>query len=209
MNGIKLNDEIIFPTKIVCVGRNYADHIEELGNKTPREPVVFIKPNSAISANLYCSSVDSIHYEGEMTFLLRGGRIVAVGFGLDLTKREIQSQLKAEGLPWERAKAFDHSAVFSPFVEFHGELSTLSMELCINGKPAQYGHWDLMLYKPDELVEAVNRFLSFEDGDLLMSGTPKGVGEIYAGDVFVGRLFDGDRVLVESRWVAEVGIFDC
>ncbi len=118
-------------SKIVCVGRNYVEHIEELGNETPESIVLFNKPNSAISDELFYFSEDT-RFEGEICFLIENKKINRVGFGLDLTKANIQSYLKSKGLPWERAKSFDGSAVFSEFVEFNGNLESLKMELFIN-----------------------------------------------------------------------------
>jgi 2-keto-4-pentenoate hydratase/2-oxohepta-3-ene-1,7-dioic acid hydratase in catechol pathway len=203
MNSIKLNGKDIYPSKIVCIGRNYVEHIEELKNEIPTEPVIFIKPNSAIANDLCTQEKDDIHYEGEITFLIQSGKLYAVGFGLDLTKREIQSHLKAKGLPWERAKAFDGSAVLSDFVHFDGKIEDLRMELLINGKLIQQASYDLMLNKPHDLLTEIKTFLSLEDGDLIMTGTPKGVGKVNSGDVFSGKIFHKNNLLIESTWVAK------
>ena len=111
MKTIQLNNKAITPSKIVCIGRNYVEHIKELDNETPSEPVIFCKPNSAISDEIDLDKNDEIHYEGEICFVVMNNQLAGVGFGLDLTKREVQSKLKTKGLPWERAKAFDGSAV--------------------------------------------------------------------------------------------------
>lgn len=203
MKSISLTGQPIYPSKIICIGRNYVDHIEELKNEMPTEPVIFIKPNSAISNDLCTHKQDEIHYEGEITFLVQSGKLHAVGFGLDLTKREIQSQLKTKGLPWERAKAFDQSAVFSEFVIFNGKIEDLRMELLINGKLIQQASYDLMLNKPHNLLYEIKTFLSLEDGDLIMTGTPKGVGRVNTGDLFSGKIFAKDKLLVESDWQAK------
>lgn len=202
MKSIRLDGKDIQPSKIICIGRNYVAHIEELNNEVPTEPVIFMKPNSAISSEIY-TATDAIHYEGEISFLMLSGKIYAVGFGLDLTKRDIQSVLKTKGLPWERAKAFDNSAVFSEFVAFNGDISELRMELLINDKLVQQGGYELMLNKPNTIVSEINKFLSFEDGDLIMTGTPKGVGIINAGDVFVGKIYEKDNLLVENHWLVK------
>lgn len=203
MKSVKLNGKKIYPSKIICVGRNYVDHIRELGNEIPAEPVIFLKPNSAISSQVRSSADVDIHYEGEMVLLLLAGRLAAVGFGLDLTKRQLQTNLKAKGLPWERAKAFDGAAVFSEFVIFDGNIDDLRLELHINGRLAQQGGCDLMMHKPGSILAEVRSFLSLEDGDLIMTGTPGGVGEIHPGDEFTGKIFAGQELVVEASWVVE------
>ena len=125
MKTINLEGKEVFPSKIICIGRNYVDHIKELGNEIPEEPVIFIKPNSSIAADIQCSEPDEIHFEGEISIVVLSGEIAGVGFGLDLTKRKLQSRLKAMGLPWERSKAFDGAAVFSEFAAFEGQVSDL------------------------------------------------------------------------------------
>ena len=203
MKPVTLAGDKLYPSKIVCIGRNYAEHIRELGNESPTSPVIFIKPNSAIADEIYAHPQDLIHYEGEITFLIISGKLAAVGFGLDLTKREIQDGLKARGLPWERAKAFDNSAVFSEFVPLRGGCQQLTLELQINGERVQQGGYQLMLHKPEALLQEACSFLSFEDGDLLMTGTPSGVAAIKVGAKFVGRIFDGAQLLVERAWVVK------
>ena len=203
MNFVRFDDRKVYPSKIICIGRNYVEHIEELGNEVPGEPVIFIKPNSAISHEIEYREDEIIHYEGEITFVVHSGELSGVGFGLDLTKREVQADLKSKGLPWERAKAFDKSAVFSDFVRFGGDIGALKMELHINGRLAQSGGCDLMLYKPEHILKEVKRFLSLEDGDLIMTGTPKGVGAIRVGDEFVGKILEGDGLVVEGSWVVK------
>lgn len=201
MKPVKLNGKDVLPSKIVCVGRNYVEHIKELGNEMPAEPVIFLKPNSSISPVVQSGDSEEIHFEGEITFMVRAGQLVAVGFGLDLTKRNLQSALKNKGLPWERAKAFDGAAVFSELVEFDGDITGLRLELHINEQLVQQGSYDLMINKPDEILAETKQFLSFEDGDLIMTGTPKGVGKLNAGDRFIGKIFDEDKLLVEGHWL--------
>jgi len=201
MNSINLEEREIFPSKVVCIGRNYKEHIEELNNETPDEMVFFIKPNSSISQTLvFPKNANSCHYEAEISFLIEENKISALAFGLDLTLREVQSKLKTKGLPWERAKAFNHSAVFSKFVSFNKDISKLGIELYINGELRQKGDFDLMLNKPKEIIKEFKTFSSFEDGDILMTGTPKGVGEFKVGDIFIGKiLFDG-KIIIEQRF---------
>jgi 2-keto-4-pentenoate hydratase/2-oxohepta-3-ene-1,7-dioic acid hydratase in catechol pathway len=201
MNKVKLDQALVLPSKVVCVGRNYLEHIHELGNEVPSEPVIFMKPNSAICSEIVLPADDEVHYEGEITFLLESGKLAGVGFGLDLTKRALQSQLKAKGQPWERAKAFDQSAVFSDFVRLAGGTEQLRLELYINGQLTQQGGCHLMMNKPEDILKELAGFLSMEDGDLLMTGTPKGVGPLVLGDHFVGKVYDGERLLVERHWI--------
>lgn len=202
MKSVKFNGKECQPSKIVCVGRNYVEHIKELNNEMPTEPVIFIKPNSAISNSLHTNKTEEIHYEGEICFLVNNGQIQGVGFGLDLTKRKLQSTLKTKGLPWERAKAFDKSAVFSQFVDC-GELQSYSMELYINNELIQVANYDLMIHKPDALLDDISQFLTLEDGDIIMTGTPKGVGIVYLGDKFTAKLFSNEHLIIESSWTAE------
>ena len=201
MKTITYKDQELEVSKVVCIGRNYVEHIEELGNEIPSSMVVFNKPNSAISDTLYYFS-EQCRFEGEICFLIRDNKIDAVGFGLDLTHADIQNHLKSKGLPWERAKAFDNSAVLSEFVPLDDELSTLSMKLTINDKLIQFATYDLMMYKPDTMLSEIKRFMTLEDNDIIMSGTPKGVGTYSIGDRFVGQVFSGETLLLEKEWVA-------
>lgn len=201
MKHIRLDGKKVYPSKIVCIGRNYVDHIKELGNEMPKEPVIFLKPNSAISAEVHAGESGAIHYEGELSFVINAGELAGVGFGLDLTNREKQSALKAKGLPWERSKAFDGAAVFSEFVSIDGDPAGLRLELYINDHLAQRGGYDLMINKPQDILAEINDFMSFEDGDLVMTGTPAGVGPLKPGDRFVGRVFEDDTLLVEADWL--------
>jgi 2-keto-4-pentenoate hydratase/2-oxohepta-3-ene-1,7-dioic acid hydratase in catechol pathway len=203
MNSISYLNQVLHPSKVVCIGRNYTAHIEELNNQIPDQPVVFVKPNSAVTKQLRVGSTEPIHYESEISFLIIDGQLNGVAFGLDLTKRQTQTKLKAKGLPWERAKAFDGAAVFSDFVNTPKVLQNLRLELEINGQLRQKGGVNLMLNKPLELVAEIQAFMSFEDGDILMTGTPSGVGIVSKGDVFVGRIFDADSLLVQQQWRVE------
>ncbi len=188
----------VVPSKVVCVGRNYVEHITELGNEMPSEPVLFIKPNSAISEWLVLAK--PYHYEGEIALLIRAGKPYAVGFGLDLTDRQLQSKLKKKGLPWERAKAFDGSALFSDFVPFSDDLSSLNLTLKINGELRQQGGVAEMIHQPLALIEEIGRFFTLEDNDIVLTGTPKGVGELFLGDELEGALFAGDTRLISHQW---------
>ena len=200
MNAITFNNKSIHPSKVVCIGRNYVEHIKELKNEIPSEPVIFMKPNSAISDKIVVNGKDEIHYEAEISFVVDNGELAAVGIGLDLTKRQKQSELKAKGLPWERAKAFDGSAVFSEFVEINSDTQHLRLELWINNQLIQSGGVDLMLYKPDEILQEINSFSTLGDGDIIMTGTPDAVGIVSKGDVFVGKIYNKDTLLIEKKW---------
>ena len=203
MHSVKVGEQRVNASKIVCVGRNYHAHIKELGNELPDAMVLFVKPSTAISTNLHAHLEEPLHYEGEICFLVRNNDFYAVGFGLDLTKRDLQSRLKKQGLPWERAKAFDGAACFSEFIPIQDiELSTLSLKLSINHQVIQQAGFDLMIYKPYEILKEITSFMTLNDGDIIMTGTPKGVGEVTSGDEFTGQIYTNDRCLVEKTWIA-------
>ena len=203
MNTINVNGNTVQPSKILCVGRNYRAHIEELGNEIPDSMVVFNKPNSAISDTLY-SDINNqpLHYESELAFTVKEGKLDAVGFGLDLTKRALQSTLKAKGLPWERAKAFDGAALFSAFVTLPKDIEGLSLQLNVDGEQRQAGGISLMIYTPVQIIRELETFTTLEDGDIIMSGTPAGVGEIKAGQAFEGKVLLAGKTLVSATWIA-------
>ncbi len=202
LNTIVVNGKSIKPSKVVCIGRNYAGHINELGNEVPEDMVVFTKSNSAITSTLKSFDGEPLHYEGEICFVYEKGRFSAVGFGLDLTKRELQSALKKKGLPWERAKAFNGSALFSEF-KVIDSCHDLSVELRINNTLRQQGGVELMMYKPKDILDGITSFMSLEDGDVVMTGTPKGVGKIEAGDNFRGAIFINNTELVSAVWISQ------
>ncbi|MDO8861041.1 fumarylacetoacetate hydrolase family protein [Haliea sp. E1-2-M8] len=202
MRTIHCQGRAIAPSKVVCIGRNYVAHIEELGSEVPEDMVVFLKPNSALGDTLYAAHGEPLHYEGEIAFLVEGGQLAAVGFGLDLTKRSLQSRLKEKGLPWERAKAFDGAALFSEFLPLTLPVEQLSMELRVDGETRQQGGVPLMLYPPQSILDNLAGFMTLEDGDILMTGTPAGVGEILGGQHFQGRVLGNGSALVEVSWTA-------
>ncbi|MCJ8321845.1 MAG: fumarylacetoacetate hydrolase family protein [Colwellia sp.] len=204
MKSIIVDNHLITPSKIVCIGRNYVDHITELGNEIPDEMVVFNKPNSAISSKLLSHHQEQLHYESELCFVIKNGQICAVGFGLDITKRFLQSKLKTKGLPWERAKAFNGSAVFSNFLSIKQDQinETLSLELSINDEIVQRGGIELMIYKPADIIVELKIYTDLEDGDIIMTGTPKGVGLIVEGAYFKGRVLSGANEIVSASWIA-------
>ena len=202
---INYEEKLLKVGKIVCVGRNYVEHIEELKNELPENMVVFMKPASALSDTLHSLHVNQkIHYEGEICFLVQDNQFVGVGFGLDLTKRELQSYLKEKGLPWERAKCFDGSVLLSSFVKIEpSDIQKLSLKLYINTKLIQDGNISQMIYKPSNILEEIQSFAKLDDFDVVMSGTPKGVGEVKKGDEFLGSICLDGKTLVEKRWIAE------
>jgi len=165
--------------------------------------VFFLKPNSAITSKLTSNHKEQIHYEGELCFLFENGNYSAVGFGFDLTKRALQNRLKAKGLPWERAKAFDNSAVFSKFMEISDMPSGLIFDLKRNGEIVQEGDIELMIHKPQEILSEILTFLSLNDGDIVMTGTPLGTGVINKGDTFTVLVKKYDKEIIKETWVAD------
>ncbi len=202
MKQINFKNNKITPSKVICIGRNYVEHIEELNNETPDSMVVFNKPNSAISDELYFIN-DDTRFEGEICFLIKNRQIEGIGFGLDLTDAKIQNEMKQKGLPWERAKSFDKSAVLSDFVYFNGNIEDIRMELFINNKLIQEATYDLMIYKPKYMLQEIDSFMSLKDGDIIMSGTPKGVGYYKVDDIFIGKIYYKNNLILETNWKAK------
>jgi len=202
VQSIKYLNETIIPSKVICVGRNYVEHIKELNNETPDSMVLFNKPNSAITDTLEYIQEDC-RFEGEICFLIKDKKIEGIGFGLDLTKAGIQNKLKEKRLPWERAKGFDKSAVLSPFVKFDGDIKTIEMKLSINDILAQHATYDSMIYKPDKILSEISSFMSFEDGDIIMSGTPKGVATYKKDDVFVGEIYLDEKLIISKSFIVK------
>ncbi|HHX8349575.1 TPA: fumarylacetoacetate hydrolase family protein [Vibrio diabolicus] len=204
MSVIQVEEKKVEVGKVLCVGRNYVEHIHELDNAIPEQMVVFNKPATSVSTTLRSFHQEPLHYEAEICFLIKDGRYSAVGLGLDLTKRGLQSSLKQQGLPWERAKAFDGSAVFSRFVSLDNiDINDLNLELLINCVRVQKGHVNQMLYPPLTILDELTSYTTLQDGDVVMTGTPKGVGEVHEGDIFLGRLKCGDVTLLEIEWLAD------
>ena len=202
MQTVRYKDKKLDVSKVICIGRNYVEHIEELGNEIPSEMVVFNKPNSAITQELFYIN-ESCRFEGEICFSVKDGDIYGVGFGLDLTKADVQKYLKEKSLPWERAKGFNKSAVLSDFVRLDRPLESLKMTLYINDNLVQFADYSLMIYKPKPMLEEIKSFMHLEDGDIIMSGTPKGVGTFKKGDCFVGRIYSDEALLLEKEWRAQ------
>ncbi len=184
--------------KVVCVGRNYAEHARELNNPVPEEPLLFIKPATAIQAMQRPIQLPKerggLHYEAEVAVLLGESltnadeqqamhAIKGVGLALDLTLRDLQSQLKEKGLPWEKAKAFDGSCCLSTFVEKQAvDLTCLPIQLWINGVLRQDGNTNQMLRSTASLVAYISQWFTLMPGDVVLTGTPAGVGQLMAGD---------------------------
>ena len=135
--------------------------------------------------------------------MIRKSIIEAVGFGLDLTHADIQNHLKSKGLPWERVKAFDHSAVLSEFIPLNNDITSLGMKLYINDTLVQFATYELMMYKPHTMLSEIQSFMTLEDNDIIMSGTPKGVGTYRPGDRFIGQVYAGDQLFLEKEWRVE------
>lgn len=197
--------------KLLCIGRNYADHITELANERPADPVVFIKPDSAIlpreQAFYIPDFTREVHYELELLVKINkvgkhiqerfaGGYYEEVSLGIDFTARDLQNELKAKGLPWEKAKGFDGSAVIGEWVpkSRFKNLQDLRFRLLRNGVSVQEGHTALMLWSIDLLIAYVSRFFTLKKGDILFTGTPAGVGKIEANDYLAGSL-EGEEIL--------------
>lgn len=196
--------------KIICVGRNYADHAKELQNDIPTEPVIFLKPDSALlkdgKAFYLPDHLGEIHHELEIVLrICKNGKHISekfapdyydqIGLGIDFTARELQTQLKNKGLPWELAKGFDNSAVLGDLKPKAGmNPSDLGLELKINGETRQTGHTSAMLFSFDKIISFVSRYFSLRQGDLIYTGTPAGVGPVKIGDALKGYL-NGEEML--------------
>jgi 2-keto-4-pentenoate hydratase/2-oxohepta-3-ene-1,7-dioic acid hydratase in catechol pathway len=193
--------------KIICVGRNYAAHAKELNNAVEEEPVIFLKPDTALLNNnqdFYLPDFSNdIHYETEVVVKInKAGKHIdekfahryydSVSLGIDFTARDLQSMLKAKGLPWERAKAFDGSAVIGSFLPLAdvGMISDLSFSMNLNGQQVQSANTSEMVFSVDKVIAFVSRFITLKTGDLIYTGTPQGVGKVNVGDNLVGFLGD-------------------
>lgn len=197
--------------KIICIGRNYAEHAKELNNAVPDKPVIFMKPKSAVllpeKPFYYPEFSDNIQYECELVVkVCKNGKFIqkkfankyynAVTVGLDFTARDLQQELKSKGLPWELAKSFDGSAVVGEFMPITPEMkiNELRFELHKNGEAVQHGFAGDMIYNIDEIIEFVSQYISLNIGDLIFTGTPAGVGAINVYDKLEGFL-EGKKLL--------------
>lgn len=189
--------------KIICIGRNYAKHVQELQNERPTEPVIFLKPDTAIlpkNMPFFIPDFSSdIHHEVEILVRInRVGKYIEtrfahkyydeIGLGIDFTARDVQAQLKEKGLPWEKAKAFDGSAVIGNFVNKNdfSSLNSINFELTNNGISVQTGNTTDMMWKIDDIIAYVSQYFTLKIGDIIFTGTPEGVAKVNTNDVLEG-----------------------
>ena len=191
--------------KIICIGRNYSQHAEELSNKKPESPIIFIKPDTAILQSRLPFYIppfsNQIHHEVEVLVRInRIGKYIEekfahkyyqeIGLGIDFTARDLQKNLKEKGLPWEKAKAFDGSALIGSWYNKNNfsDLNQLDFELVKNSETVQEGNTSQMLWSIDTLINEVSRFFTLKIGDVIFTGTPAGVGPVVVNDVLEGYL---------------------
>lgn len=197
--------------KIICIGRNYAKHAKELGNEIPDEPVVFMKPKSAILQNgnpfYYPEFTNELHYECELVLRIsKNGKYIqerhaanyynAITVGIDFTARDIQQQCREKGLPWEKAKAFDNSAAIGKWIDITPELNKKNINFSFNknGETVQKGNSVDMIFSFDSIISHVSNYFSLNIGDIVFTGTPAGVGECMVGDKLEAFL-EAERLL--------------
>lgn len=202
--------------KIICIGRNYAAHIEELKNEKPGQPVVFLKPDTALIKGgapfFYPDFSTNIHHEIELVLKIsKEGKYIQpqfahryfeeIGLGIDFTARDLQDQCKAKGLPWEIAKAFNGSAPIGEFksVAELGDLKNIDFHLKINGELKQIGNTSLMLFDFATIISYVSQFFTLKKGDLIYTGTPAGVGPVQIGDELIGFIGNEKMLHVEVK----------
>lgn len=193
--------------KLICIGRNYTEHIEELENERPTDPVVFLKPDTSILLKKHPffipDSSNDVHHEVEILVKInRVGKHIAkkfahkyyneIGLGIDFTARDLQSQLKSKGLPWEKAKAFDGAAVIGEWLPKSNfdNVDNINFSLLKNDTPVQQGNTSHMLWKIDEIIEYVSKYFTLKIGDIIFTGTPAGVGKVIANDKLKGYIED-------------------
>ncbi len=202
--------------KIICIGRNYADHIKELDNQRPTEPVIFLKPDTAILLKKQPFFIPEfskdVHHEVELLVRINKiGKYIdqkfahkyydEIGLGIDFTARDLQNELKAKGLPWEKAKAFDGSAVVGNFIpkEKIEDINNISFSLKRNGIPVQNGSSMLMMWKIDALIEYISKYFTLKIGDIIFTGTPAGVGRVEANDVLTGFIGETEMFSIKVK----------
>ena len=202
--------------KIICIGRNYVKHIEELNNDRPDEPVVFLKPDSSILLKQHPFVIpeftDDVHHEVELLVKInKVGKYIEpkfasnyydeIGLGIDFTARDLQAKLKEKGLPWEKAKSFDGSAVigeFYPKSDFKS-LENLEFKLVKNGEIVQLGNTKHMIWKIDELISHVSQYFTLKKGDIIFTGTPEGVAAVKPNDILEGYLEDKKSFRIQVK----------
>jgi 2-keto-4-pentenoate hydratase/2-oxohepta-3-ene-1,7-dioic acid hydratase in catechol pathway len=202
--------------KIFCVGRNYTDHAKELNNEIPDEPVIFMKPKSALlqphTPFYYPEFTNELHYECELVLrIAKNGKYIqekfankyydAVTAGIDFTARDIQNELKEKGLPWEKAKAWDNSAVIGKWIPFTNikDRNKINFSLFKNKEQVQKGNSEDMIFDFDYIVSYVSNFFSINIGDLIFTGTPAGVGEIVVGDEIEAFMDEQSMLTLEVK----------
>ena len=202
--------------KIICVGRNYADHAKELGNDIPDEPVIFMKPKSALLQShtpfYYPEFTNELHYECELVLrVCKNGKYIqerhagnyynGITTGIDFTARDIQDELKKKGLPWEKAKAFDNSAAIGKFIDITPDLNKKSINFCLykNKELVQQGNSGKMIFNFDSIIEHISNYFSLNIGDLIFTGTPAGVGECVVGDELEGFIEEQKLLSLEVK----------
>ncbi|MCF1421327.1 fumarylacetoacetate hydrolase family protein [Mangrovimonas futianensis] len=191
--------------KLICIGRNYTDHIAELANERPTDPVIFMKPDTSILPAKHPFFIpdfsDDVHHEVEILVKIsKVGKHIdkkfahkyydQIGLGIDFTARDLQAQLKSKGLPWEKAKGFDGAAVIGDWLpkEQFENLNEVSFSLTKNGNKVQEGNTSLMLWKIDEIIEYVSKYFTLKIGDIIFTGTPAGVSKVEANDELIGYI---------------------
>lgn len=196
--------------KIFCVGRNYVAHAKELGNEVPEEPVIFMKPKSALLQShtpfYYPEFTNELHYEGELVLRIsKNGKYIqerhaskyynGITVGIDFTARDIQNELKKKGLPWEKAKAWDNSAVIGRWLDITPEMNKkdINFSMYKNKELVQKGHTSQMMFSFDQIVSHISNYFSLNIGDLIFTGTPAGVGECVVGDELEG-FFESEKL---------------
>jgi 2-keto-4-pentenoate hydratase/2-oxohepta-3-ene-1,7-dioic acid hydratase in catechol pathway len=202
--------------KIFCVGRNYAEHAKELGNEIPDEPVIFMKPKSALlQAHMpfyYPEFTNDLHYEVELVLRIsKNGKYIqeryaaryynGISVGIDFTARDIQKELKEKGLPWEKAKAWDNSAAIGTWKDFNPEANRKHINFCLykNEELVQQGNSGNMLFSFDRIVANISQYFSLNIGDVIFTGTPPGVGECVVGDELEAFLEDDSVLKVDIK----------
>lgn len=202
--------------KILCIGRNYVDHIKELGNETPAAPVVFMKPATAVIGNGEAVVIPpyskECHYEAELAVLVGTdgkdipetealSHVAGYGVAIDMTLRDVQDNLKKKGLPWEIAKGFDTSCPLSDFVPAAQvpDPQGLTIRLSLNGDERQNGSTGLMIHPVAAIISHLSRIFTLEEGDVILTGTPAGVGPVQAGDTMEAEISGVGRLKVAVR----------